>query len=75
MVRVAIALLLLMALPAAAWAQAEKRVALVIGNPAYQYTPIITQKKDATDMVAALKEHGLQALEGHLQEGTQEYAC
>jgi formylglycine-generating enzyme required for sulfatase activity len=61
MVRVAIALLLLMVLPA----QAEKRVALVIGNSAYQHTPtLINPKNDATDMVAALKMHGFQVLEG-----------
>jgi formylglycine-generating enzyme required for sulfatase activity len=65
MVRVAIALLLLKALPATAWAQPEKRVALVIGNSAYQHTPkLINPKNDATDMVAALKKHGFQVLEG-----------
>ena len=48
-----------------AWAQAEKRVALVIGNSAYQHTPKLTNpKNDATDMVAALKKHGFQVLEG-----------
>jgi formylglycine-generating enzyme required for sulfatase activity len=65
MLRVAIALLLLMALPTTAWTQAEKRVALVIGNSAYQHTPKLTNpKNDATDMVAALKKHGFQVLEG-----------
>jgi formylglycine-generating enzyme required for sulfatase activity len=64
MVRVAIALLL-MVLPATAWAQAEKRVALVIGNSAYQHTPKLTNpKNDATDMVAVLERHGFQVLEG-----------
>ena len=65
MVRVAIALLLLMALPATGWAQTEKRVALVIGNSAYQHTPKLTNpRNDATDMVAALEKHGFQVLEG-----------
>ena len=65
MVRVAIALMLLMALPATARAQAEKRVALVIGNSAYQHTPkLINPKNDATDMAAALKRHGFQVLDG-----------
>ena len=65
MVRVVIAWLLLMVLPAAAWAQAEKRVALVIGNSAYQHTPKLTNPmNDATDMVAALEKHGFQVLEG-----------
>ena len=65
MLRVAIALLLLMALPTTAWTQAEKRVALVIGNSAYQHTPKLTNpKNDATDMVAALKKHSFQILEG-----------
>jgi len=65
MVRAAIAVLLLIALPASAWAQAEKRVALVIGNSAYQHTPkLINPKNDATDMAAALKRHGFQVLDG-----------
>ena len=65
MERVAIALLLLMALAATAGAQTEKRVALVIGNSAYLHTPkLANPKNDATDMVAALKKHGFQVLEG-----------
>jgi hypothetical protein len=63
MVRVAIALVVMLLLPSAAWAQ--KRVALVIGNSAYQHTPKLTNpKNDATDVVAALKKHGFQVLEG-----------
>ena len=65
MVRATIALLLLIVLHMTAWAQAEKRVALVIGNSAYQHTPtLINPKNDATDMVAALKRHGFQVLDG-----------
>ena len=64
MVRGFIALLMLFVLlPSTALAQ--KRVALVIGNSAYQHTPKLTNpKNDATDMVAALKKHGFQVLEG-----------
>src|SRR5262245_34403551 len=46
-------------------ANAEKRVALVIGNAAYQHTQKLSNpKNDATDMAAALKKHGFQVLEG-----------
>ena len=63
MVRAAVVLLLLTALPSAAVAQ--KRVALVIGNSAYQHTPKLTNpKNDATDMAAALKKLGFQVIEG-----------
>ena len=47
-------------------ARAEKRVALVIGNSAYQHTSKLTNpKNDATDISAALKAHGFQVLEGY----------
>ena len=63
MVRVAVVLLLLAPWPSAA--QAEKRVALVIGNSAYQHTPkLANPRNDATDMVAALKKLGFQVIEG-----------
>ena len=63
MVRIVVVLLLLALLPSAAHAQ--KRVALVIGNSAYQHTPKLTNpKNDATDMVVVLKKHGFQVLEG-----------
>ena len=46
-----------------AWA--EKRVALVIGNSAYQDTGKLTNPtNDASDMAAVLKAHGFQVLEG-----------
>jgi formylglycine-generating enzyme required for sulfatase activity len=46
-------------------ALAQKRVALVIGNSAYQHTPRLTNpKNDATDMSAALKKLGVQVLQG-----------
>jgi formylglycine-generating enzyme required for sulfatase activity len=52
----------------AAWAgnaSAQKRVALVIGNSAYQHTPKLTNpKNDATDIAAALKKHGFVVVEG-----------
>jgi len=38
-------------------AVAEKRVALVVGNSAYQYAPKLTNpRNDATDIAAALKK-------------------
>jgi uncharacterized caspase-like protein len=46
-------------------AVAEKRVALVIGNSAYQYAPKLTNpRNDATDIAAALKKDGFQVIEG-----------
>src|SRR5262249_40747662 len=42
-----------------------KRVALVIGNSAYQYTSRLDNpKNDATDMAAVLKQLGFQVIEG-----------
>jgi uncharacterized caspase-like protein len=44
---------------------AKKRVALVIGNSAYRYTPRLENpRNDATDMGAALKKLGFEVLEG-----------
>ena len=63
-VRVAITFLLLL-LPTVLHAQAEKRVALVIGNSAYQHTAKLTNPaNDAADMSAALKKHGFKVIEG-----------
>ncbi len=46
-------------------ASAEKRVALVIGNSAYQHTSALANPKhDAADITAALKKIGFQVLEG-----------
>jgi len=46
-------------------ATAKKRVALVIGNSAYRYTPKLENpRNDATDMGAALKKLGFEVLEG-----------
>jgi uncharacterized caspase-like protein len=46
-------------------AHAQKRVALVIGNSAYQHTAKLTNpKNDATDTAAALKKHGFEVIEG-----------
>ena len=47
-------------------AQAEKRVALVIGNSAYQQVPALPNPtNDASDMAAALKALGFDVIEGH----------
>jgi uncharacterized caspase-like protein len=63
MVQLMFALFLSLLLPSAAHAQ--KRVALVIGNAAYQSTPALTNpRNDATDMAAALKKLGFQVVEG-----------
>jgi uncharacterized caspase-like protein len=44
---------------------AKKRVALVIGNSAYRYTPRLENpRNDATDMAAALRKLGFEVLEG-----------
>ena len=63
MLRLAVILLLCLLLPSPALA--EKRVALVVGNSAYQHTAkLANPKNDATDMVAALKKLGFQVLDG-----------
>ena len=57
-------LLVIMLSPLVAQA-ADKRVALVIGNSAYQKTPELTNpRNDAADMVAALKKRGFHVIEG-----------
>src|SRR5215831_370604 len=44
---------------------ADQRVALVIGNSAYQHTPRLENpKNDATDMAAVLKQLGFQVIDG-----------
>jgi hypothetical protein len=49
-----------------ATAQAEKRVALVIGNAAYQNTtPLKSTTSDATDMSAALTRLGFEVVDGN----------
>src|SRR5262245_13316827 len=46
-------------------ANAEKRVALVIGNSAYQYTlKLANPKNDAVDIAAVLGKHGFQVIVG-----------
>ncbi len=63
LVRIAVVLLLFALLPAAAHAQ--RRVALVIGNSAYQHTPKLENpRNDAADVGAALKKLGFQVIEG-----------
>jgi hypothetical protein len=56
---------LLVALVAVPNAQAQKRVALVIGNSAYQHAGLLDNpKNDATDVAGALKKHGFQVIAG-----------
>jgi uncharacterized caspase-like protein len=56
---------LLLAFVLAAPAAAEKRVALVIGNSAYQHAPALASPKtDAEGMAAALKGLGFEVLAG-----------
>src|SRR5262245_42062512 len=46
-------------------AYAEKRVALVIGNSAYQHAPLLANpRNDAADVAAALRQHGFVVIEG-----------
>jgi uncharacterized caspase-like protein len=46
-------------------AAATRRVAFVVGNSAYQFTPILENpKNDATDVGAALQKAGFQVIEG-----------
>ena len=57
--------LLTFVLAAALPAQAQKRVALVVGNSAYQHTSKLTNpKNDATDVAAALRKLGFAVIEG-----------
>ena len=47
-------------------AQAERRIALVIGNSAYQNTAELKNpKNDAADMAASLRRLGFEVFEGH----------
>jgi uncharacterized caspase-like protein len=47
-------------------ADAQKRVALVIGNSAYHYTPaLMNPRNDAADMTVVLKGHGFEIIEGY----------
>jgi uncharacterized caspase-like protein len=46
-------------------AHAQKRVALVIGNAAYEHTSrLANPRNDATDLATALKLHGIQVIDG-----------
>ncbi len=59
------ALVLVSSILSAAPTHAQKRVALVIGNSAYQHTPwLANATNDATDIGAALKTHGFQVITG-----------
>ena len=60
-----LAALTLLAFFQAATAEAQKRVALVIGNSAYQATPALTNpKNDAADFAALLKAERFEVIEG-----------
>ena len=64
MLRAFVLLIIAMLLPSTAHSQ--KRVALVIGNSAYQHTgKLANPRNDASDMVDVLKAHGFQVIEGH----------
>src|SRR5215813_5620739 len=57
--------LVILTFAAASTAQAEKRVALVIGNSTYTHAGELTNpKNDAADMAATLKRLGFQVIEG-----------
>jgi uncharacterized caspase-like protein len=57
--------ILFLALLFPAHAQAEKRVALAIGNSAYRHAPPLDNpRNDAVDIAAALSKLGLQVIEG-----------
>ena len=63
MFRTAIVALVVMFLPSSGWA--EKRVALVVGNAAYQHAGILANPlNDARDVAAALTDLGFQVLLG-----------
>jgi uncharacterized caspase-like protein len=63
LVRIAAVLLSLALLPAAALA--DKRVALVVGNSAYQHTAkLANPKNDASDVGTALRALGFQVIDG-----------
>jgi formylglycine-generating enzyme required for sulfatase activity len=54
-----------LALAGAPPATAERRVALVIGNSAYRYTPeLANPRNDAADIAAALGKHGFEVIQG-----------
>lgn len=54
---------MLVAVPSA---NAQKRVALVIGNSVYQHTPRLRNPaNDASDIGAVLKTHGFELIEGY----------
>src|SRR5262245_56808467 len=64
MVRAAVLLLLLLVLPSSN-AHAAKRIALVIGNAAYQHAgKLVNTVNDAADMDAVLKKFGFQVIKG-----------
>ena len=63
MLRAVVALFILTLVPSVA--SADKRVALVIGNSAYQHSGTLANpKNDATDVSAVLKKLGLTVVEG-----------
>ena len=63
--RLLAALLTLVALALPSESRAARRVALVIGNAAYQYTtPLLNPSNDATDVADALRRLGFEVVDG-----------
>lgn len=63
LLRLFAALACLLALAPAASAQAERRVALVIGNAAYKGVPLRNPVNDAVDVAASLRAYGFTVIE------------
>lgn len=63
MFRLFAALVCLLALAPAGHAQAERRVALVIGNAAYKVNPLRNPVNDALDVAASLRGYGFTVIE------------
>ena len=62
----AVCLLFVTTAAGTALSASEKRVALVIGTSAYQFTsPLANPKNDAADLAASLKRLGFQVIEGY----------
>jgi len=65
MVRFLVAMFIFVTL-LASQAMAEKRIALVIGNSAYQHVPVLANpRNDAADMAAKLKDLGFEVVSGN----------
>jgi uncharacterized caspase-like protein len=57
--------ILIVGLPTAAGAASDRRIALIIGNGAYQHTSILQNpRNDASDLAAALRRLGFEVMQG-----------